>query len=1267
MAGEENQYIQKYEKYVRHYKEAGWTYEKVSRMAVYVFLFNKVRGMPKSFGLSNDSVSWQFNEYIREHFAELCEKYDISNHVPGLDLSVDHFDNKGERVKGGQTVFLEEMNEYVHYAEVLSGVNGDNKQDGRVHMCRDQDMIGLMEAFTADRKKHFERIRANTKRDPGYNIDDKSKENKIGALRAEKYKMKKRIEDKNREMRETAFFAGLQGVGAVAFGGLAAVSALTIFAPGVLGIAAGAATLGRVTLGVVGMIAGGSAFSGLGRKFLNSCARFFGMFMYKRQELKKKRGEYGKRGMEDIQKSIDLNEAVKCAYNIFEKMVKEVTYYKRKEKQGPNDPEAGKLLDKDGNIINFQNGNELVAANGDRYVFDEAKRTLKGPLGSGRETTLRLGVHGKIFGVDNLPVEIEGLQVPYVEAIKQVIPTKDEFKDIIMNYNKIKDKNGKIDKKTYKMLLPLIKADEEESEFGKLWDRVKERWGYLYGPAKKTIGFVSTYKTIVEDNNEIVLEREDFYNTMFNISFEIDPGNPERPPIGLNVDEDAIDFSRYPSFEEGGKQFKYKYNLNTSVTDFVQALIELKGDETKYNEHHEQLKYQHYKTRAAEMMPVIFQRELFGKPLTGESVRNCQNLLTQDIVTETLKRSNTGDKTPYVKNALRFIIAEQYDPVNKIRTDLGVNVEDQLCANNADGIENACLNTLGLSSGSPDFNLIRNSIAPQIQNMQFKESAAGINSLIASVSDSKVRDYLYHMVEVRQNQLMHGRGYIVNEISDGDPTLASNPAMAELAEMLTNITYDPRSDTFTTTLGGSPMSEDNVRSYISSQLGSLGDEAREKAEMLFDKQLLSIERGYMDSIRAQAAHAVKTNSVSADFEDYIKFIEELQFDKLNTQELTQFMNEKLKRIQPPAMAEYLKNKLRVKLEEVINFRLSQSGVYVGENGLKEITEDLQKVERMLPIIGGARRERILKAFEPKIKIAFDKVLIHNERYLLELDNFGELTRQFKNYRDFTFEAGGFKQFFQRNSSISDEIRDRIINIETVLRYADIINGSGVGIKLQTDKRVPESKIFLGLCFSKHRGDGKDPLMSSFAKLNGFISDISQESFFVDKGTIFKDLPNGYDDDVDKMTPAMKQVLRLKKVITGGGEFSLDVAARPGDPVGSKERAQDELALLLIYKKKVLSLFKAHLKRLTVGRPDIQGYLNSDEGRAVIKEITKLWKPLFIDIDNKYEELAGLAQIEDDPMTSGYTYKPAVTTLDAALASNGLSNYVLSTDSVVMER
>ena len=337
MAGEKDMYTEKYGKYIRHYKENGWTYEKYSRMAVYVFLYNKVRGMPKSFGFSNDDVSWRFNEYIRDHFEELCAKYNIQDHIKGFDMTGDHFDEKGNKVTGGKTLFMNELNEYAEYATTLAGLDAkpDEKGTTKVRMPSDDTIIGLFEALKINRKSHFENIRANVKKDSGYNVDKDGK-NKIGRLRAERYTVKKKIQDQKREMRESAFFGIMHGLGFAAFGTVAVASAVLIFSPATIlgaGVALASSALGTFGLGLTGLIVGGSLAAGAGRRFLNTAAKFFGQFMHLRQHLIHQRGESGKgRGIKDIDKDIALNEAVKYAYNLFGNMVKEKVYFNSRQR-----------------------------------------------------------------------------------------------------------------------------------------------------------------------------------------------------------------------------------------------------------------------------------------------------------------------------------------------------------------------------------------------------------------------------------------------------------------------------------------------------------------------------------------------------------------------------------------------------------------------------------------------------------------------------------------------------------------------------------------------------------------------------------------------------------------------------------------------------------------------------------------------------------------------------------------------------------------------
>ena len=271
-----------------------------------------------------------------------------------------------------------------------------------------------------------------------------------------------------------------------------------------------------------------------------------------------------------------------------------------------------------------------------------------------------------------------------------------------------------------------------------------------------------------------------------------------------------------------------------------------------------------------------------------------------------------------------------------------------------------------------------------------------------------------------------------------------------------------------------------------------------------------------------------------------------------------------------------------------------------------------------------------------------------------MGNLDEFMKEIEIIRTQPYDSAGFKQFFERNSTESDKIVNRLKRIQTILRYSSELNGTGKsGISIQTDAKVPESKIFLGIFFKRDRNDS-DQLLAGIKKVNNLVDQIDFTKFGVEEGNVGN--CRGEIQKLHQFLDDTSPTANLKD------SYNPTLVTDPGD------KATEQIAALLIYKRKVLALFKSHLKKLTYGKHDVQAYIRSAEGQKVIAKIDREWRGLLQDIDNKYEELMKEAvKHGNDKLFSGFAYKKATATLDAAISETNIMNYVLSSDSVVMDR
>ncbi|MBQ8424639.1 MAG: hypothetical protein IJX17_01300 [Clostridia bacterium] len=1111
-----------YEKYVRHFARDGWTAEKYARMSIYMFLYNKVRGMPKLYGLKNNTVSWMIRDYIKNHMPELVEKFNLKS-IEFMDFNDDVKDPVTGEVleKGGLSTFIKEIDSYNEHASELCGHNGQ--------MPTNNEIMELLTAVEAKRSEPFEAIRKSVKRESGESFGkgkDGSLGNREGWLLDEKLKKVREIQEHKRQIRRNTFWTGAKALGIVGCAGGLVASGMLILAPGALGVAAAAGTVGRLVAGGIGLIVSGGGLKSLANSIAYSFGKLFGQHR-KLRDLKNQAGYKGKRGLKAIERQIEINEAIKKSYGEY------------------------------GNLI--------------KKVKDENGR------------------------------------------VKYIHPTMEEFEAHILKKFPI-----------------LRKATEEEAELKNLFGRARERYSCISGSVRRAMDFVRANETTVISNNEIPLEREDEYNNMFG-----DGTGKHKNATLTNTDKSLVP--------------------TATMNEYIQTVKNLDDDKDRYYKNQEPIIYKQYQTDAATMLPLMFQRDIFDKPFTDSTFRDNNNLVTgNEIVQRKLKENNTGDKTPYVKNALKFIHFESNDKVTQIRSDLGVTVKQQLSLE-ADNMVEAC-ESLGVPNSGPEHDIVVQ-IANQISGMEYKNEKYA-NDINSRVSNPQAREYLLAMLEKRNAGCK-------KPLSDIQATLGGTSIEVDypvvyktVCDLLANIKYDPERNLYYSDDGSVAMTLEEVKNFLFDKnnfldLNNEVLEFREKAYNILLEQISSVERRKIDETRAETVDLVRTNNVNFDLDEVLNKIQELTFDKIVSEETLNFYRNSLYKVQPVEVRKYAMERFKIKIEELFEHRINTHVEYTSDKGMEEIAKDLILLNRVT-YLDDSHRERIMNKFQGRLVQAFNIKLENLEMHLLEgsLDSYSELIYK---YRNLPYTQGGFKELFALKSPIVDQIESRLRRVEVGISFSQYLFGEADGASKIVDSKSPETRMFLKIFFKngRARGDNGDMLTKSIVNVNQLFNNINKTGFIAkdsDTDPNITILKKGK-DNIDRMRAFFDESI--------AGEAKLASVNIEG---GSTKDLLDQKALLVIFKRKALGMFKTHLARYIEGhREDAQTFVGRDGAKA-LEEIKKLWKPLFEDIDRKMDELRTLTASESLGREDAYI--PAMQIFRESTAPNNFMKFINSTESTL---
>jgi len=895
----------KYEKYVRHHMRDGWTAEKYARMAIYMFLYNKVKGMPKEYGLENNTISWFVRDYIKDHLPELVEKFNLKE-IDFLNFNDEPYtDPETGKVfpGGGMQTFLEEIDSYNEHASELCGSDGS--------MPTNVQMMDLLSSLEKKRSEPFEAIRKSVKVESGESFDSKSGKNREGWLHDERLKKVKEIQEHDRQTRITGFWTGVKGVGIVACAGALVASTMVVFAPAsILGAGAMYATsaFGRIAGGILGAVISGAGIKSLGESFSFSIGKLFGQ-LRKRRKLKNEAGYKGKRGLKAIDRAIEINNAVKKAYGEYEKLIQKVAVGKRK------------------------NGTTIY-----RYIY----------------------------------------------------PTQEQFEAHI-----------------YKKFPILRKATEQEAAVGNLFYRARERFHCISGATRRAMDFVRAYETTVVNNNEIPLERQKEYENAFGKKGDVKPTLAETAPGSDKVPD-------------------------LTMNEYIQTVTHLNNDKDRYINNKEPITYENYQRDAALMLPVIFQRDIFDKPYTGSTYRDNYNLVNSNtIVQEKLKANTTGDKTPYVKNALRFLYTEQNDRVSELK-DLGVTMKQQLSLD-PEIMSGAC-ESLGLDKTGAEYAEASN-ICQLIANMNEREMAAMIQTQIdGRITNQRVKNYLTNMLNKKSMGTKASLSSITSQMYINDQ-VSGTDYFVRISNLIANLKFDPSYNDYVATYNGETRTLDELKAEIfntnsiptdirnslnAQQLSTLTSNAYEALL----EQVRYIERGRMDEIRDQTHDVVRRNEINFDMDTTLDKIEHLMFEQVNTEETLDFYRNSIMKVQPLVARQYLQERLKIKVEEIFMRRIQHHAEYNGEKGLEELSKDLIVLSRV-EFIDKAARDRIINSYSARLEETFNYKLTNMELRLLE-GNLTENVDLIHRYKNLPYTQGGFKDMFTVKSPRINNILNIII-------------------------------------------------------------------------------------------------------------------------------------------------------------------------------------------------------------------------------------------------
>ena len=214
-----------YEKLVRKNGQ-GWNTEKYARMGVYVYLFNRIKGRPTKWNLTDQDVGLQYKDVIQNRWEEVVKEYVPGGKISGMDLNDPNVKAK----------FMAEMNDYNEHALQINP-----------EMPSTTQMINFLQDVSLDKNDFYMNIHKSVQEKAGEWRDEKHQQ---GSLIAERANKNREIDDLQYEINKDTFWTGMKGAGAVGSAGATVGSVVgLVFLPFPLNLVVG---LGGGITGFVG-------------------------------------------------------------------------------------------------------------------------------------------------------------------------------------------------------------------------------------------------------------------------------------------------------------------------------------------------------------------------------------------------------------------------------------------------------------------------------------------------------------------------------------------------------------------------------------------------------------------------------------------------------------------------------------------------------------------------------------------------------------------------------------------------------------------------------------------------------------------------------------------------------------------------------------------------------------------------------------------------------------------------------------------------------
>lgn len=695
-----------------------------------------------------------------------------------------------------------------------------------------------------------------------------------------------------------------------------------------------------------------------------------------------------------------------------------------------------------------------------------------------------------------------------------------------------------------------------------------------------------------------------------------------------------------------GDRIKEHKNQPDELSYLSSNLNEFISQEQSFNDAHLQAEYNRGLTLFRDKFVDSFNTSLFENAYTPSIISNAEHVIDSESFKKMIDSTSSQAVQTQMKGVVNFLAAERdYNerPVKILSEKVGVGIEHQIDMSESSivkGCESLGDTTAEAQAAAAAIAAMDTCSVELSGSSVVRKADPAVEAAIASVADSKTKQYLEHMLDVKLSS---------GKVSGDTYTATLSGSDKTTAEAFTARIYAM----------GSTKSAETIRIQIASS--SLSPAIKANLNAILDNQVVGIETAARDEARLRAIKGIKKGSVK--FSELVEEIDKIEsFKKKDLHSLWI----KIEKIDDPNLYDYLVLRFRDKVtHELIEFAKDTTN-FAGD-AEAQITAIKTFINDMKSLYSEKGHDSFIDKwqFDECMKALNDQITYTMESYLrtMELDFLQDTDKKKRALGDLVkLDApNGIANYFKLQTPESQAIynrANRFVMSANVYEFMTVASVGGyVGLR---DTESGDIQTALGVYFSKDR-KSTDNLLNTFEKFNHNINqlDFNQEIDFISAmpartGVISLEINKGDGTMVPFDYPAFGDLSTCKRIMNHGGSYSLKLSDPKYSYIMStintlqsdsfrNATPEERLAALTVLKRKIAGMIRVQM---------VQLYQKKGSGSA---NYTDFYNTNRTDLNNNLiNGWKELAQLVDELISTSKSMLPPGSTVGSTIEPNTVS-------------